>query len=87
MEDGTIDPFCRRILAQDGTLKNDGSRHFTPEQLLHMDWLCENVIGSIPPYEEILPISRNMVRELGIYRDRIPPEKEVKPREDFDHLR
>ncbi len=87
MEDGTIDPFCRRILAQDGTVKNDGSRRFTPEQLLHMDWLCENVIGSIPPYEEILPISRNMVRELGIFRDKIPPEKEVKPREDFNHLR
>ena len=68
-------------------VKNDGTRTFTPEQLLHMDWLCENVIGEIPPFEEILPISRNMVRELGIYRDTIPPEKEVKKLEDFDHLR
>ena len=87
LEDSVIDPFLRRIVAQDGTVKNDGTRRFTPEQLLHMDWLCENVIGSIPPFEEILPISRNMVRELGIYRDTIPPEKEVRSREDFDHLR
>ncbi len=87
MEESVIDPFLRRIVAQDGTVKSDGTRRFTPEQLLHMDWLCENVIGSIPPFEEILPISRNMVRELGIYRDSIPPEKEVKPLEDFDHLR
>ena len=87
LEDGVIDPFLRRIVAQDGTVKNDGTHRFTPEQLLHMDWLCENVIGDIPPFEEILPISRNMVRELGIYRDKIPPEKEVKQREDFDHLR
>ena len=87
LEDGTIDPFLRRIVAQDGTIKNDGTRSFTPEQILHMDWLCENVIGSIPPFEEILPVSRNMVRELGIYRDTIPPEKEVRPREDFDYLR
>jgi len=28
-----------------------------------------------------------MVRELGIYRDTIPPEKEVKQCEDPDHLR
>ncbi len=87
MEESTIDPFLRKIVAQDGTVKNDGTRRYTPEQLLHMNWLCENVIGSIPPFEEILPVSRNMVRELGIYRDSIPPEKEVKPSEDFDHLR
>jgi len=87
VEDGSLDPFLRRIVAQDGTVKNDGTHRFTPEQLLHMDWLCENVIGSIPSFQEILPFSRNLVRELGIYRDTIPPEKEGKQREDFDHLR
>ncbi len=84
VEDGSVDPFLRRIVAQDGTLKNDGTHRFTPEQLLHMDWLCENVIGSIPPFGEILPVAQNLVRELGIYRDTI---QEGKPREDFDHLR
>ena len=87
LEEGTIDPFARRITAQDGTIKNDGTRSFTPEELIHMDWLCENVIGDIPPFEEILPISQNIVRELGIYRDTIPPEKEVKKSENPDHLR
>ena len=84
---GQLDPFCRRIVAQDGTVKNDGSTRFTPEEVLHMDWLCDNVVGSIPPFEEILPISQKMVRQLGIYRDSIPPEKEVPPREDSCHLR
>ncbi len=87
MMDSAIDPFFRKIVSQDGTIRNDGSRTFTPSQLLKMDWLCDNVIGSIPPFEEILPISQNMVRELGIYRDKLPPEKEVKPREDFDRIR
>ena len=87
LTDGQIDPFLRRIKAQDGTIKNDGTHRFTPEELLHMDWLCENVIGQIPPFEEILPISQNMVWELGLYRDQIPPEKEAKPRENPDRLR
>ena len=87
MADGDIDPFRRRILAQDGTVKNDGSRTFTPDQVLHMDWLCSNVIGQIPPFEEILPVSQRMVRELGVYRDSIPAEKEGKIREDFDRVR
>jgi hypothetical protein len=77
LKDGTIDPFARRIIAQDGTVKNDGSRRFTPDEVLRMDWLCENVEGSIPQYEELLPFARSMVRQLGVYRDQIPLEKEV----------
>ncbi len=87
MADSAIDPFRRRIVAQDGTVKNDGSRTFTPDQILHMDWLVSNVIGQIPPFEEILPVSQRMVRELGVYRDSIPAEKEGKIREDFDRVR
>lgn len=87
LKESSIDPFLRRIVAQDGTVKNDGTHCFTPEQLLHMDWLCDNIIGEIPAYEDILPISKSMVRELGIYRDKIPAEKEGKPREDFDRIR
>jgi len=71
-----IDPFRRRIVAQDGSIKNTGDRSLTTEELLHMDWLCENVIGSIPQFDEILPFARDTVRELGIYRDSIPLEKE-----------
>ncbi len=87
LAEGSIDPFHRRIVAQDGTLKNDGSRGLSPNEILHMDWLCDSVIGQIPSYEEILPQSRSMVRELGIYRDSIPPEKEEKSRENFEHIR
>ena len=72
----TLDPFARRVIAQDGTVKNDGSGTFTPDELLHMDWLCDNVIGAIPTFEEILPMSQTLVRELGIYRDSIPVVKE-----------
>ena len=87
MMNGVIDPFRRRIVAQDGTVKNDGTTTFTPEQLIHMDWLVENVIGSIPSIEELQPQSQELVRELGIYRDRVPAEKEVHRSEDIDRIR
>lgn len=76
LQNGTIDPFKRLLIDQSGRIVNDGSRSLTPEELLHMDWLCNNVKGSIPAFDELLPFSRTMVRELGIYRDQIPPEKE-----------
>ena len=71
-----IDPFRRKIIAQNGAVKNDGSHSFTPDELLYMDWLCENVIGEIPTFDQILPMSQGIVRELGIYRDSIPAVKE-----------
>ena len=87
MEEGTLDPFARRIIAQDGTVKNDGTAVFTPSELIHMDWLCENVVGKIPSFDQILPMSQAMVRELGIYRETIPVDKEVGKHEDPDRIR
>ena len=76
LKDGSIDPFRRRLVAQDGTVINKGDRALSPEELLHMDWLCENVEGSIPPFDTLLPYSQATARELGIYRDDIPMQKE-----------
>ena len=83
---GYIDPFGRKIIAQDGSIKNDGATGLTPEQILRMDWLCENVMGRIPAFDEILPVSQKMVRELGIYRDKIQKEQERKTVEKFQNL-
>ena len=77
LKDRSIDPFARRILAQDGSVKNDGSHIFTPDELLRMDWLCENVEGTIPEFEEVLPFAQATVRQLGLHRERIPREKEA----------
>ena len=74
--DGSIDPFCRHIVSQDGKIRNDGSTVFPPEEILHMDWLCNNVEGTILDYEDLAERARSLVRLQGIYRDRIPVEKE-----------
>ena len=74
--DGSIDPFHRLISSQDGALRNDGNQWYSPEEILHMDWLCDCVEGSIPTFDQLLPMSQARVRLQGVYRDRIPPEKE-----------
>ena len=76
LQNGTLDPFNRPIYDNKGVLRNPEGGSFSPRQLLHMDWLCDNVVGQIPPFERILPYSQAMVRELGVYRDSIAPEKE-----------
>ena len=44
---------------------------------MQMDWLAENVDGEIPPFDKLLPMSRDTVRLLGVYREQLPPEKEA----------
>lgn len=75
---GTIDPFHTVIYDQDGIKRNDGSRDLTVRELIEMDWLAENVEGSIPKYDDILPYARETVRLLGIYRDEVISQKEEK---------
>lgn len=76
LRNGTLDPFHRKLIDQSGRVMNTGKKTLTPEELLHMDWLCENVDGSIPDFDEIAPFAKDMVRELGVRRDTIPMEKE-----------
>ena len=75
--DGSIVPFQRPIRDQAGNLRSDGGYWFSPEEILHMDWLCDCVEGEIPGFDQLLPMSRSIVRLQGVYRDAIPPEKEA----------
>lgn len=73
---GDVDPFLRGIVSQDGTVRTDGTRALTPEQILRMSWLCNNVIGSIPGFDALSVKAQTITRLQGIYRDQIPPQKE-----------
>ena len=67
--EGTIDPFRRPITDQDGILRNNGTQTFTPEELIHMNWLCDNVVGHIPRLEEVIPASKATVKLLGVFEE------------------
>jgi basic membrane lipoprotein Med (substrate-binding protein (PBP1-ABC) superfamily) len=78
---GTVAPFRMRITDQNGILRNDGSNDLTPEEILTMDWFCDNVEGQIPEFDQLRPVSRETVRALGLYRQSLPqlaPETEEK---------
>ena len=71
---GALLPFQRAMVSQDGIMRNDGSRDLTTRELLMMDYLMDGVEGTIPSYEELLPMSRALVRELGLHKEDLPPE-------------
>ena len=69
IRDGSIDPFCCRIVDQNGILRNPGDQRMSPEELIHIDWLCENIDGRIPEIDELLPMSRETTRLLSVRPD------------------
>ena len=70
LKSGRLDPFARKIIDQQGNMRNDGTKTFSAQELLQMDWLCENVEGDFPRYEEIRPIARPMVELLGLQQSK-----------------
>ncbi|MGI6237112.1 MAG: BMP family ABC transporter substrate-binding protein [Candidatus Excrementavichristensenella sp.] len=75
---GQVDPFRCHFRDVDGKLINDGTRSLSIQEISEMDYLVEGVRGEIPAFDQLRPISRELVRILGIYRDSIPPELEEK---------
>lgn len=75
IKSSVIDPFFRKIVSQDHIIRNDGNKLLTAEEILHMDWLCDNVYGSIPEFDALSEKGQAITRLQGIYRDQIPPSK------------
>ena len=56
-------PFRGQLYAQDGRVM-DGD--LSAEQIISMDWLVENVVGSIPVYDELSDLGKATVDMVGV---------------------
>lgn len=60
-----FDVFSGRLTAQGGRVIQENGT-LTPEQVIHMDWLAENVMGEIPSLEQLIPEARALVKLQGV---------------------
>ena len=72
---GCVQPFDAHLVDQNG-IEHDGALYNDPHELMNMDWLLENVEGSVPAFDELLPVSQQLVRLLGLHRNSIQPKPE-----------
>ena len=63
---GSFDPFVGPLTSQNGTPRVKTGQQLTPVDIITMDWLCENINGTIPSLEDLVPESRQIVRLQGI---------------------
>lgn len=67
---GEFQIFSGDLYDQEHTLRNKGTAVLTPEEIIRMDWLLDNVIGHIPAASELVAEAVPMVEIQGIYLDK-----------------
>ena len=63
---GEFNPFTGILYSQNGVVQSDPERSLTPEEIVSMDWLAENVIGHIPTKEELIESAIPVYLQQGI---------------------
>ncbi len=63
---GAFQPFSGKFASRDGAVHDFTQRSITPEELITMDWLVENVDGSLPLLESLTENAKALVNLQGI---------------------
>lgn len=74
---GALRPFAETIKSQDGQLRCSSGKALTPAEIIAMDWLADNVIGSIPYAEDMKPEALPFVELQGIHSIKAPDTSEI----------
>ena len=72
LKEGSFTPFEGEIRDQAGNLRCEADRRLTPAEILCMDYLVDNVIGSFPKESELIESARPLVRLQGIHGELMP---------------
>ena len=63
---GAGKPFLTPFVTQNGDVIGSRQHELSLEQIIRMDYLAENVIGSIPSYDELNPVGKKTVDMVGV---------------------
>ena len=66
--DRHLSVFTGPIYDQEGVLRVKEGETLSPNQIVQMDWLVSNVVGSIPPIEELNPEAQALVQISGVMK-------------------
>ena len=63
---GEFNPFSGILYSQEGMVQGDPSVSLSPEEIIEMSWLAENVIGYIPKSDELQDKAKPVISQQGI---------------------
>ena len=70
---GDFNPFSGIMYSQNGVVKGQSSDALTSEEIITMDWLAQNIVGSIPSKDDLDEPARDLAAVQGVKEeDRLP---------------
>ena len=72
LQDGSFSPFEGEFRDQAGVLRCQAEQRLTPAEILCMDYLADNIVGSFPSEDEMIPTARPLVRLQGLHGELKP---------------
>ncbi|MCI9354635.1 MAG: BMP family ABC transporter substrate-binding protein [Firmicutes bacterium] len=63
---GDFNPFSGILYSQNGIVQKDKNKSMSPEEIINMNWLAENVIGSIPKMDDLKEKAKPMILLQGV---------------------
>ena len=63
---GQFQPFSGILYSQTGQVQDEAWKSLSAEEIITMDWLADNVIGSIPTEDELADSAKAVVAEQGV---------------------
>ena len=70
---GEYHPFTGTLYTQETVIRQEEHEHLSPADIISMNWLAENVVGSLPEWETLNEEAKAVVDVQGV----IPPEEEL----------
>lgn len=67
----TLVPFSGELWAQDGIVMNRPDEAVLPKDIITMDWLVENVVGSIPSITELTEKAQAVTKMQGLGKTQV----------------
>lgn len=61
-----FNPFGGILYSQDGMVQDSAGKTMSPEEIVKMDWLAENVVGFIPKMEDLTERAKPLVEKQGV---------------------
>lgn len=61
-----FNPFSGILYSQKGVVQADPNRSMQPEEIMMIDWLAENIIGTIPGQEELKDEAKPVIKQQGV---------------------
>lgn len=77
LRDGVFTPFEGEQRDQDKNIRCEANRRLSPAEVLCMDYLAENVIGSLPDVKELTESARPLIKLQGIHRATRPDASSI----------